>query len=165
MQTTRRSRVDITGCRNHNIGAGYRFFVTAAVERFTQMDLTVFGENRPITVAEQSAAGHINIIKGAVTSQNTIIRKGELLHFSLVALYRNMLAVNAKGGCIASLCGNWCIQVGFQNNGCFILGAFRNLRQRGAEFFSGRHLIGVFRSSVCRKRSGRKHGYEQTQCQ
>ena len=36
------------------------------------MDLTVFGENRPITVAKQSSASYINIIKGAVTGQNTI---------------------------------------------------------------------------------------------
>ena len=60
------------------------------------MDLTVFGEDRPVSVAEQSAAGHIDIIKGAVTGQNTIRRKGEFLHFSLVALYRNMLAIRTK---------------------------------------------------------------------
>ena len=60
------------------------------------MDLTVFGENRPVTVAEQSAAGHIDIIKGAVTGQNTIRRKGELLHFSLVAFHSNMLALRTK---------------------------------------------------------------------
>ena len=65
------------------------------------MDLTVFRKNCIIAVAEQSAAGHIDIIKGAVTGQNTIRRKGEFLHFPLVALYRNMLAVNAKGVCIA----------------------------------------------------------------
>ena len=34
VQTTRRGRVDITACRNHNIGAVYCCFVTAAVERF-----------------------------------------------------------------------------------------------------------------------------------
>ena len=60
------------------------------------MDLTVFGEDRPIPVAEPSAAGHIDIIKGAVTVQNTIRRKGELLHFSLVAFHSNMLALRTK---------------------------------------------------------------------
>ena len=49
-----------------------------------------------IAIAEQSAAGHIDIIKGAVTGQNTIRRKGELLHFSLVAFHSNMLAIRTK---------------------------------------------------------------------
>ena len=96
MQTAGKGRVDIAVCRNHNISTGYRCLVAAAVERFAQMDLTVFGENRPVTVAEQSAAGHIDIIKGTVTGQNTIRRKGELLHFSLVAFHSNMLAIRTK---------------------------------------------------------------------
>ena len=96
VQTAGRGRVDITACRNHHIGAVYRCLVTAAVERFAQMDLTVFGENRPVTVAEQSAAGHIDIIKGAVTGQNTIRRKDEFLHFSLIAFHSNMLALRTK---------------------------------------------------------------------
>ena len=129
------------------------------------MDLTVFGENRPVTVAEQSAAGHIDIIKGAVTGQNTIRRKGELLHFSLVAFHSNMLAIYAKRRNISAstIIGERYVRL--QHNGRFGIGACRNLRQRGAEFFSGRHPIGVFRSPVCRKRSSRKHGHEQTQCQ
>ena len=52
VQTTRRGRVDIAAGGNHYISAVYCCFVTAAVERFVQMDLTVFGENRPVTVAE-----------------------------------------------------------------------------------------------------------------
>ena len=60
------------------------------------MDLTVFGENRPITVAKQSSASYINIIKGAVTGQNTIRGKGEFLHFSLIAFHSNMLAIRTK---------------------------------------------------------------------
>ena len=96
VQTAGRGRVDIAAGGNHYISAVYCCFVTAAVERFAQMDLTVFGENRPVTVAEQSAAGHIDIIKGTVTGQNTIRRKGELLHFSLVAFHSNMLAIRTK---------------------------------------------------------------------
>lgn len=53
-----------------------------------------------IAIAEQSATGHINIIKGAVAVQNSIRGKGKFLRFPLVALYRNMLAVNTKGSCI-----------------------------------------------------------------
>ena len=60
------------------------------------MDLTVFGENRPVSVAEQSSASHIDIIKGAVTVQNTIRRKEEFLHFSLIAFHSNMLAIRTK---------------------------------------------------------------------
>ena len=65
------------------------------------MDLTVFRKNCMIAIAEQSSAGHINIIKGAVAVQNSIPGKGKFLHSPIVALYRNILAVNAKGGCIA----------------------------------------------------------------
>ena len=61
------------------------------------MDLTVFGENRPITVAEQSAAGHIDIIKGAVTGQNTIRRPYESFFiFPRRFSHGNMLAICAK---------------------------------------------------------------------
>ena len=70
--------------------------VAAAVECFSQMDLTVFSKNCMIAIAEQSSAGHINIIKGAVTVQNTIRRKGELLHFSLITFHSNMLAIRTK---------------------------------------------------------------------
>ena len=133
MQTTRRSRVDITGCRNHNIGAGYRFFVTAAVERFTQMDLTVFGENRPITVAEQSAAGHINIIKGAVTGQNTTTRHIKLKQIACRAANGDMLAVCAEGRNIA-FCRS--IDIRFQYDH-----SFTRLRYRGAEFSCSRYFI------------------------
>ena len=66
------------------------------------MDLTVFGENRPVSVAEQSAAGHIDIIKCAVTVQNTVRKKGEFLHFSLIAFHSNMLTGHTKGCSITS---------------------------------------------------------------
>ena len=52
-----------------------------------------------IAIAEQSSAGHINIIKGAVAVQNSVQWEGNLLYFPFVALYRNMLAVNTKGTC------------------------------------------------------------------
>ena len=60
------------------------------------MDLTVFRKNCMIAIAEQSSAGHINIIKGAVAVQNTIRTKEEFLHFSLIAFHSNMLALRTK---------------------------------------------------------------------
>ena len=66
------------------------------------MDLTVFRKNCIIAVAEQSAAGHIDIIKGAVTGQNTVRKKGEFLHFSLIAFHSNMLTGHTKGCSITS---------------------------------------------------------------
>ena len=109
------------------------------------MDLAVFRKNCMIAIAEQSGTGHINIIKGAFAVQNSIPGKGKFLHSPLVALYRNMLAVNAKGGCIASPCGNWCIHIGFQNNGCLGICAVRNILQRGAQFIIVGNLVGRFR--------------------
>ena len=109
------------------------------------MDLAVFGEDRSVSVAEQSAAGHINIIKGAVAVQNSIPGKGKFLYSPLVALYRNMLAVNAKGGCIASPCGNWCIHIGLQHNGCLGFSACCNFRQRVVQCIIVGNLVGRFR--------------------
>ena len=52
VQTAGRGRVDIAAGGNHYISAVHCGFVAAAVERFAQMDLTVFGENRSVSVAE-----------------------------------------------------------------------------------------------------------------
>ena len=96
VQTAGRGWVDIAAGGNHYMSFVHCGLVAAAVERFPQMNLSVFGENRPVSVAEQSAAGHIDIIKGAVTGQNTIRKKGEFLHFSLIAFHSNMLAIRTK---------------------------------------------------------------------
>ena len=77
------------------------------------MNLTIFCEDRSISITEQSAAGHINIIKGAVSAENTIKRKFEFLHFPVFALYGNMLAIHTKGCSRASSGSTWCIYICF----------------------------------------------------
>ena len=61
------------------------------------MDLTIFCEDCPVSITEQSAAAHIDIIKGAVSAENTIRRKYEFFHFPVFTLYSNMLTVHTKG--------------------------------------------------------------------
>ena len=104
------------------------------------MDLTVFGENRPVSVAEQSAAGHIDIIKCAVTVQNTVRKKGEFLHFSFTLHCDVLVRCTKRCNISASnIIGERYVR--FQHNGRFILGACCDLRQSVAEILCSRYFI------------------------
>ena len=80
MQAAVGRRIDVTARRDDDMRAGYRRPITAAVKRFAQMNLAVFGEDRVIAVAEQPSAGHIDVIERAVARQNAIAGKREFLH-------------------------------------------------------------------------------------
>ena len=80
MQAAGGRRIDVTARRDDDMRAGYRPSITAAVKRFSQMNLAVFGEDRVIAVAEQPSAGHIDVIERAIARQNAIAGKREFLH-------------------------------------------------------------------------------------
>ena len=80
MQAAVGRRVNITARRDNDMRAGYRRLITAAVKRFLQMNLAVFGEDRIIAVAEQPSAGHVDVVERAVALQNAIAGKREFLH-------------------------------------------------------------------------------------
>ena len=81
MQAAVGRRVNITARRDDDMRAVYRRLITAAVKRFSQMNLAVFGEDRVIAVAEQPCAGHVDVVERAVARQNAVARKREFLHF------------------------------------------------------------------------------------